>query len=223
MIQGLILVSLVTLIGFWKRKEPRPASEPERIIPLPNLPASTLEVSHSLSLEAVNRARETLKVLKLERQILGSAVTTIYESQTRGVISQTERDRLLEKYNVDLKRLETAIDADQRVVDLYDLESERVELIKTYTARLAEIEAKLKDLRSGTSLETQNSMKQASRKAEHAEESKSGEDGKEQANQDPQMKEKEDEQITDAEKRIEKIRAEILQAMDRLEQIETDG
>ncbi len=222
MIQGLILVSLVTLIGFWKRKAPRPTAEQERIIPLPNLPASTLETSHSASREAVNRAREALKVLKLERQILGSAVTTIYESQTRGVITETERDRLLEKYKVDLTRLEKAIDEDQRVVDLYDLEVERVELAKNYTAKLAEIEARLKDLRSGAPLGTQNSMKQTSQKAEQTAENRSRDGGNDQSNQNPKMKEKEEQQVTDAEKRIEKIREEILQAMDRLDQIETE-
>ena len=140
------MVSLVTVIAFWKRKETRAAPETEMIIPLPNLPASTLAPS-TTSLEAVNRAREALKVLKLERQILGSAVTTIYESQTKGVINESERDRLLEKYKVDLKRLESAIDENQQVVDHYDLEVEREEVIKNYKAKLAEIVTKRKDLR----------------------------------------------------------------------------
>jgi hypothetical protein len=205
------LVSLVTLIAFWKKKDSQ-TPEPERIIPLPNLPASTLERPRSTSLEAVNRARETLKVLKLERQILGSAVTTIYESQTKGIITEAERDRLLEKYKVDLKRLEKDINENQDVVDLYDLEVERENVIKNYKARLAEIDAKLKELKSPS--RSENPMRLAQGQTEKK---ISGE------SQDPQGKQKEDEQVTDAEKRIDKIREEILQAMDRLEQIETEG
>ena len=87
----------------------------------------------------MNSAREALKVLKLERQILGSALTTIYESQTKGVITEAERDRLLEKYKVDLKRLENAIEENQQVVDLFDLEVEREDVTKNYKAKLAEI------------------------------------------------------------------------------------
>jgi len=210
------LVSLVTLIAFWKKKDSQ-TPEPERIIPLPNLPASTLEGPRSTSLEAVNRARETLKVLKLERQILGSALTTIYESQTKGIITEAERDRLLEKYKVDLKKLEKAINENQDVVDLYDLEVEREDVIKNYRARLAEIDAKLKDLKSPSRSENPMRLTQTQTEKKISGESREG-----QPSQDPQGKQKEDEQVTDAEKRIDKIREEILQAMDRLEQIETE-
>ena len=213
------MVSLVTVIAFWKRKESRTAPEPERVIPLPNLSASTLGVPPSASLEAVNRARDALKVLKLERQILGSAVTTIYESQTKGVITEAERDRLLEKYKVDLKRLESAIEENQRVVDLFDLEVEREAVTKNYKAKLVEIETRIKELRSGTS-RPQNPIQLTREQRERATERKVTEG--EQSSQNPLGKQKEEEQVTDAEKRIEKIREEILQAMDRLEQIETE-
>jgi len=213
------LVSLVTVIAFWKRKESGTAPEPERIIPLPNLPPSTLGAPHTTSLEAVNRAREALKVLRLERQILGSAVTTIYESQTKGVITEAERDRLLEKYKVDLKRLENAIEENQQVVDLFDLEVEREEITKNYKAKLEEIDARLKSLRSGTSSRPQNPLQLTREQLERATEKKMTE-GEGRSSQNPQGKE--EEQVTDGEKRIEKIREEILQAMDRLEQIETE-
>jgi hypothetical protein len=215
-IQGRALVNLVTHIAFWKRKETHTAPEAKRIIPLPNLPGSTLDTPPPTSLEAVNRARESLKVLKLERQILGSAVTTIYESHTSGVISQAERDRMLEKYKVDLKRLENAIQENQRIVDLHDLEIERDEVIKGFKAKLTEIDAKLKDLKSGA-------PNVPGKQSEHSGGTVSN-GGSQQSSHDQQSKNKEDEQgITDSEKRIDQIREEILKAMDRLEQIEAEG
>ncbi len=218
------MVSLVTLIAFWKKKEPRTASEPERIIPLPNLASSTLEAPRTTTLENVNQAREALKLLKLERQILGSAVTTIYESQTKGVITETERDQLLEKYKVDLKRLEKAIAENQEIVDLYDLEIEKDEVTKAYKAKLAEIDARLKGLKEGAPLKSQNPIPQPPQQVRPpAERPREEETRHTQAGQDAHAKEKEDQQTSDAEKRIEKIRAEILQAMDRLEQIEAEG
>lgn len=163
-------------------------------------------------------------MLKLERQILGSAVSTIYESQTKGMITEAERDRLLEKYKVDLKRLEKAIDENEQVVDLYDLEVEREEVTKNYKAKLAEIDARLKDLRSGTSLRAQNPIEQARQQVQSAEgRATEGEDRKVRSDQGQESRQKEEQQISDAEKRIEKIREEILQAMDRLEQIEAEG
>ncbi len=161
-------------------------------------------------------------MLKLERQILGSAVTTIYESQTKGVITEAERDRLLEKYKVDLKRLEKDIGENQQLVDLFDLEVERGEATKAYKAKLAEIDARLKELRSGNSSRAQNPIQQAHQQATQ-DKAREEESRKNQSSQEQQAREKEDQQVSDAEKRIEKIRAEILQAMDRLEQIEAEG
>ena len=217
------MVDLVTLIAFWKRKGTPPAPDSERIIPLPALPGASAENSRATSQEAANRARDALKVLKLEMQILGTALTTIYESHSKGLINQTERDRLLEKYKVDLASLEKAIEENQRLVDLFDLESEREQLVRNFKSRLAEIDAQVKTLSSGGSLGRPQ-------KTEHDAEKKSGTETnvgkKNQTGQEQSVKKSSDSeqlQITDAEKRIEQIRAEILQAMDRLEQIESEG
>jgi hypothetical protein len=211
----------VTIIAFWRKREAQKTPEPERIIPLPNLSPSTLDAPPTTSAEAVKTARESLKVLKLERQILGSAVTTIYESHSKGVISETERDRMLEKYKVDLKRLEKGIEENQQIVDLHDLEIEREELIKSFKAKLAEIDAKLKGLKSGTPVQ------KANKGSVQAEERDSNQ-RKQTVKDEPPPKSDPDEQsdqqaVGDSENRIDQIRDEILKAMDRLEQIETEG
>jgi hypothetical protein len=216
------LVNFATFLAFWRKKTP-PAPESERIIPLPSIPGTSLEAPRSTSEEAVNHARETLKVLKVEQQIIGTALTTIYESHTKGLINQTERDRLIEKYKVDLARLEKSIGENQRVVDLFDLESEREQLVRNFNARLAEIDAQVRTLRSGGSLNRSQKPAQGAEKKGNPPENESK---KEQTNQEQASKkssESDEQQITDAEKRIEQIRAEILQAMDRLEQIESEG
>jgi hypothetical protein len=216
------LVNLVTLLAFWKRKA-QSAPESERIIPLPSIPEITLETSRSASQEDVNRAREALKVLKVERQIVGSALTTIYESHSKGLISQTERDRLLEKYKVDLTSLEKGIEDNQRVVDLFDLESEREELVRNFNTKLAEIDAQVKALKSGGSLNRPRRTGQDDEKKSSTERNEGKKSQTSQEQSGKKSSESEQQQITDAEKRVEQIRAEILQAMDRLEQIESEG
>ena len=208
------MVSLATNLAFWKKKEISKTPEQKRIIPLPSLPTLTLDAKPPTSGETVNQARDTLKVLKLEKQILGSAVTTIYESHSKGIISEAERDRMLEKYKVDLKRLEKGIEENQQIVDLYDLEVEREELIKTFQTKLAGIDAKLKALKSGVPAQKANNPTLQGRSG----------DGKDQAVQSQEVRSNPEQQaIADSEKRIEQIREEILKAMDRLEQIETEG
>jgi hypothetical protein len=215
------LVNLTALIAFWRKKEASSAPVSERIIPLPTLPEPPAEIQRSTSQEAVDRARETLKIFKLERQILGSAITTIYDSQTKGLISQAERDQMLEKYKVDVKRLEKAIEENQRVVDLSDVEIARNELVRNFNAQLSEIDARLRDLRSGSpSAPTQQRQE---KKSDHSEKSNNSDEKDQKQVREKKSSDEEDQQITDAEKRVEKIREEILKAMDRLEQIEAEG
>jgi hypothetical protein len=172
-------------------------------------------MSPHASVESVDQAKNALKVLKLERQIIGSAVTTIYESHSKGVISQAERDLMLEKYKVDLNRLEKSIDENQRVVDLHDLELEREQIIKSFNAKLAEIDAKLGNLKSGSTIQKTTKGTADGEKSNRA--SQEDNPSHASANNDPLP------QVSDSEKRIEQIREEIQQAMDRLEQIETEG
>jgi hypothetical protein len=131
---------------------------------------------------------------------------------------------LLEKYKVDLTSLEKAIGENQRLVDLFDLESEREQLVRTFKSRLTEIDAQVKTLSSGGSLNhPQKTGRDDDEKKSgtEANEAKKSQTTKEQSVK--KSSESEQLQITDAEKRIEQIRAEILQAMDRLEQIESEG
>jgi hypothetical protein len=191
----------LTALAFWKRKDSE-TPESERIIPLPTLPKPVADQTRSASEDDVNKARGALKVLQLERQIIGSALTTIFESESKGVINQNERERLVNKYKVDLQELDRTIEENQRVVDLHDLEKSREELIRDFNARLSEMEAKIRNLKSGNVGPLQippagSTANLGTEKVEH--------------------------QATDAEKRVEQIRDEILKAMDRLEQIESEG
>ena len=216
------MVSLATVIAFWRRKDPQLSPEQQRIIPLPQLSSSDPGTNPATTKEQVDGARERLKVLKLERQIIGSAVATIYESHSKGVISTLERDRLLQKYKVDLSELEQSINENQRIVDLYDLETSRNELVKEFNAKLAEMDTRIKGLRSGSHSSRESSDPQNA-KAANPGKGTSAQDGDDQKAGNRKTKNEQDQQINDAEKRIEQIREEILKAMDRLEQIEAEG
>ena len=208
------MVNLVSYIAFWKKREAEKSPETERIIPLPNMSSSSLDTKPTTSVEAVDKAREALKVLKLERQIVGSAVTTIYESHSKGVISEAERDRMLEKYKVDLRRLELGIEENRQVVEMHDLEVEREEVIRSFNAKMAEIDAKLRSLKSGSPAQKQDKQSPGQGSSNH--QTQNSADAA--SDNDPVQP-----AVGDSEKRIEQIREEILKAMDRLEQIETEG
>ena len=156
------------------------------------------DVSQS-SLEDVTKARDALKLLRLEKQIIGSALTTIFESEAKGIISAPERVRLVDKYKGNINQLERSIEQHQRTVDLHDLELSRQEIVKDFNTKMSEIDEKLKQLNLGhVSHEPQPDGAVDVPAASPA-------------------------PVTEAEKRVELIRDEILKAMDRLEQIESEG
>jgi len=205
-----LLPFLVSLV-FWRKK------------PRQNVPDATAEsgpeIEHTVSEPDASRSREILKVLKLEREIIGTALTTIYESEVQEIITREERDRLLDKYSSDLKDLESKIAQRQRIVDTFDLESARKELFVSFHDKLSEIDKKLTDLRSGIMPASSSAMVSGGGQAlaphETAKETPTSDlDAGQTAVQDAK---------TRTEKKIEAIREEVLKAMERLEQIESEG
>ena len=205
-----LLPFLISLV-FWRKKPRQDVSE--------STPESNPEAESRVSEADVSRSREALKVLKLEREIIGTALTTIYESEIQGIITREERDRLVDKYSSDLKTLESRISDSQRIVDTFDLESARKELLLSFREKISEIDRKLADLRSGAetvqfplpeiSSDRVSGPPEPRETLPHAEPKLTGTGLQDAKNR--------------TEKKIEAIREEVLKAMERLEQIESEG
>jgi hypothetical protein len=205
-----LLPFLVSFV-FW-RKKPRQNASDEAAVP-------SVEIENSVTESDASRSREILKVLRLEREIIGTALTTIYESEIQRIITRDERDRLLDKYSSDLKALESRISEHQRIVDTFDLESAKKELLLSYRTKISEIDKKLADLRSGA---TDVSSTTAQSKSNHD----AASDGKAETMSQSEGKTAGtglQEAKARTEKKIEAIREEVLKAMERLEQIESEG
>jgi len=212
LMQSRLLPFLVSLL-FWRKKPRQNVTEAATA-------ESNPEIEHTINEADASRSREILKALKLEREIIGTALTTIYESEIQGIITRDERDRLLDKYSSDLKALESRIADNQRIVDTFDLESARKELLLSYREKLTEIDKKLADLRSGPTItQTLNPEIKSNHEVVTPIET---------TQTTPQLDLKttgsglRDVKIR-TEKKIEAIREEVLKAMERLEQIESEG
>jgi hypothetical protein len=195
---------------FWRKK-------PRQNVPEP-ADTARLEIEQTVKESDASRSREILKVLTLEREIIGTALTTIYESEVQGIITRDERDRLIDKYSSDLKQLESRISEHQRIVDMFDLESAKKELTSSFREKLSEIDKRLADLRQGIapapSLATAANTEAVKPSEAVGLPSESG--------LKPAVAELQDAK-TKTEKKMEAIREEVLKAMERLEQIESEG
>jgi hypothetical protein len=171
------------------------------------------------SVDEVQKAREELKALNLQRQIVTSALTAIFEAEAQGRISHGGRDSLVETYKSQLKALDDQIAEKKRITEASDLLSEKEELVKNFEKRMAEINERLKQFDTSVvrfpttaSENPQIGMVQAT----DAQLTSPGSNNGEERKSDEKTKNR-------TEERIQAIREEVLKAIERLEKIESEG
>ncbi len=168
------------------------------------------------------KARDRLRIASLERDIISDALTRIYEAEAKGQLTETERNQLVQRYKVDLKRVDGEVDTYKKVVDLHELESAKEDLLKSFHEKLMEIDLRINQIKPAIqqipTTETRNSNP-ASLPPARAENTASTPGQASPAKEKPPREKPKNK----AEERLEAIREEVLQAMERLEQIETEG
>ena len=208
------LITLILLFGRKKteHEENRNTTEPvnREPFPVPDI------LGKSITSNDVSRSRDRLRLASLERDIIGDALTKIYEAETKGQINDSEKNQLLQRYKTDLKRVDREIDTHKRTVDLYELESAKEDLLKSFHEKMLEIDLKISQIRPTVTTTSEPAAKPS-------------EPPKTETNQIPPATNPPKERPTKekpknkAEERLETIREEVLKAMERLEQIETEG
>jgi len=208
------LLTLILLFGRKKTEQENTNTvEPikQEPFPVPDILKKTITSTD------VSRSRDRLRLASLERDIIGDALTKIYEAETRGQINDSEKNQLLQRYKTDLKRVDSEIDTHKKTVDLYELESAKEDLLKSFQEKMLEIDLRISQIRPTvtTTLETTTPKPPEVPKLDTSPTPPPANPPKERP---PKEKPK-----NKAEERLETIREEVLKAMERLEQIETEG
>ena len=208
------LLTLILLFGRKKteQEEIRTTPEPTKreSFPVPDILKKTIT-----SID-VSRSRDRLRLASLERDIIGDALTKIYEAETRGQINDSEKNQLLQRYKTDLKRVDGEIDTYKRTVDLYELESAKEDLLKSFQEKMLEIDLKISQIRPTVATPIETSGKPP-------DSSKTDAPSTPPPPNPPKERPPKEKPKNKAEERLETIREEVLKAMERLEQIETEG
>ena len=159
----------------------------------------------------VNAAKSELASLLFEKTLCAEAITRIYETAQQGKIDRLERDRLLLKYKQQLESINRKTSELQAVTDFADLSELRNNLVSIIENRISSIDSKLLEMsRRGVSASTiDNQVKKIVEDIGNAREGA------------PVRIEK-TETVSAEERSIEDLQKEILQALERLEQVEVD-
>jgi MFS superfamily sulfate permease-like transporter len=221
-VAGVIIACAFVIYAMRKHdgKEKKETTE-EKPRELEGLP---FKVVKSVPRKEASSAKDELRILDLEREILSDAIRRLYEAQAEGKITEQERDRLAQTYKTRMMTIKDAITRDESLVALHELETMQEDLIKLFSDRFTELTTKIDDLRSKVEVEP---IKEVTIPTENAQ-IESKEDEEKPANEEEKAKRKRKPSAkptprTEAEKRIEEIRAEVEKVLDRLGQMEVES
>ena len=183
---------------------------------------SPFKIVKTVSPEEAAKAKEELRILDLEREILSDAIRRLYEAHAEGKITEEERDRLAQTYKERMMIVKEAISKDESLVALHELEVMQEDLIKLFSERFDEISAKIEELRSKVEAKPIKEITiPAAKPAKTVEKEEKPEEAEEKVRRKRKPPAKPSPR-TEAEKRIEEIRAEVEKVLERLGQMEIE-
>jgi len=187
------------------------------------------KISKSVQASTASTAKDELRILDLERDILSDAIRRLYEAQAEGKITEPERVKLAGTYTARMMSIKESISKDESIVALHELESMQEDLMKLFSARFTELTSKVEELRTRIDVEpireipvkmpSPTAVSQMEMLEEEEESQAVGEEKQKRKRKPPEEK---PDAKTEAEKRIETIRSEVEKVLDKLGQMEIE-
>src|SRR4030066_2324905 len=141
-----IIACAIVIYGMTRRiKKPR---TPQKAQPEPELSGLPFKISKSIQTNDASHAKDELRILDLEREILSDAIRRLYEAQAEGKISEQERERLAGTYKSRMMTVKDSMAKDETIVALHELEAMQEDLMKLFSERFGDLTSKVEELRS---------------------------------------------------------------------------
>lgn len=223
---GAIIVCAIVIFGM-RGQGKRPKKKSEDIELIPELRGYPFKVTKSVPVNEASHAKDELRILDLEREILSDAIRRLYEAHAEGKITEQERERLAETYKARMMLVKDAMSKDESLVALHELETMQEDLMKLFSQKFDDVSSKIDELRSKAQLKSIKEVTITPRILEQAE--TSGEDDEKAGGEEKARRkrkppsQKAESQRTEAEKRIEQIRSEVEKVLDKLGQMEIES
>jgi hypothetical protein len=170
-----------------------------------------------------SHAKDELRILDLEREILSDSIRRLYEAHAEGKINEQERERLAASYKGRMKAVKESMAKDETIVALHELEGMREDLMKLFSERFGDLSTKVEELRSKIDVQAVKEIPVKMPKTSMLEELEAEE---EEEKKKPKKRRKASEKPSpksEAEKRIEEMRTEVEKVLDRLGQMEIES
>ena len=201
---------LLALFLLYVMKTKGKKEEPSETPPAAEEKLPPSKVERSVTHVEAKKARDELRTLDLEREILSFAIRRLYEAHAEGKITEDERERLALSYKSRIAKLKETISRNESIVALNELEAMRGDLLKLFSERFDEVNEKIEEIKSRIGIKPVIE-EPTPPPAPPVQE-------KRRVRRPPRPPVK-----TGAEKRIEEIKAEVEKVLERLGQIEVEA
>ncbi len=150
-----VIIAVGTVIFVMRRyggKPSAPKKQPQKqntsLDPSPEYGNVPFKISKSVQTTMASDAKNELRMLDLEREILGDAIRRLYEAHGEGKITEAERDKLASTYKERMNLIKNSITKDEGIVALHELEGMQEDLMKLFSERFGELTSKVEELRT---------------------------------------------------------------------------
>jgi len=237
---AVVIIAACAIVIFAMRRmgkatlQPKKAKKEANVDPSLDYSGVPFKISKSVQANTAINAKDELRMLDLERDILGDAIRRLYEAQAEGKITEAEREKLAASYKARMMAIKESINKDESIVALHDLESMQEDLMKLFSERFGEITSKVEELRTRIDVKPireipiklppqtpqMEKIEEDYEQDEPEVETPSNEERPKKKRKPPEEK---PDAKTEAEKRIESIRSEVEKVLDKLGQMEIES
>jgi hypothetical protein len=220
-----VVIACIIVIYAMRRRGKQPEKAPQRPEMELELRGLPFKVTKSVQSTDASHAKDELRILDLEREILSDAIRRLYEAHAEGKISEQERERLAGSYKSRMMAVKESMAKDETIVALHELEDMQEDLMKLFSERFGELSSKVEELRSKIDVKAMKEIPVQMPKPPTPEElEEAGEEEGEEAEKKKKRRKPSEKPSpkTEAEKRIEEIRSEVEKVLDKLGQMEIE-
>src|SRR3990170_1022078 len=229
-----VIIAIITcaiVIYAMRKRQKKPEKPQEKTATEKYLRGLPFRISKSIQTNDASHAKDELRILDLERDILSDALRRLYEAHAEGKITEQERDRLAATYKTRMSTVKESIAKDETIVALHELEGMQEDLMKLFSERFGELTSKVDELRSRIDVKpikeikiqmppTTPATEQTEKTDEQEEETEEGTEEAEKSRKKKKPPAEKPSAKTEAEKRIDEIRSEVEKVLDKLGQME---
>jgi MFS superfamily sulfate permease-like transporter len=238
-VSAVAIAACIALVFLMRQRGKKPAvqspkrTEVDALLSSPSSGASPFRVAKSVQSNDAVKAKDELRILDLEREILGDAIRRLYEAHAEGKITEIEREKMAGSYKQRMMSVKEAMSRDESIVALHELEGMQEDLMKLFSERFGELSGKVEELRTRIDVKPVKEIRvQMPRpqapvvpdQLEGEEEEEAEEEEAEEKEKPKKLKKPQPErQKTEAEQRIDAIRNQIDEVMNKLGQMEMES